>query len=100
MVFQRNINQPPEIKGPSCIHLRSKGMYVRQDFNTSDRYEIDATHFWCHINQHVIGPDNVPVGRETCITGRACYCDTPGQMPPTTYPVKKEDDQPADEGTA
>jgi hypothetical protein len=97
MVYQRNINQPPEVKGPWCIHLRSKGMYVRQDFNTTDRYEADSGHYWCIVNQHVFGPDNVEVGRETCIPGRACYCDTVGQWPKNRYPTLDDEETDADE---
>ena len=57
--------------GPTCMHLRSKGMYVtgQRDLDGA----IGDGHCWCNKTQHVIGPDDGLVARLSCNNGRACY---------------------------
>ena len=63
------------IENPACIHLRSKAVYVTGELEPQHLDEIDSHEHncWCNLNQHVIGPDEAPVLRRSCVPGRQCY---------------------------
>ncbi len=62
------------LQGLSCMHLRSKGMYVTGQLNPADDYEEHGDgHCWCLKTQNVIGPDDALVERELCHRDRPCY---------------------------
>jgi hypothetical protein len=60
------------VPGPTCLHLRSKGMYVtgQRDLDGSD---IGDGHCWCSKTQQVLGPDSQLVARLKCDSSRQCY---------------------------
>jgi hypothetical protein len=71
MAYKRSINEPQPVTAAACIHLRNKSMYV-----TGDRKSLDTSatpHCWCVLTQHVRGPDQQDVDRESCVPGRDCY---------------------------
>jgi hypothetical protein len=59
------------VLGPTCEHLRSKGMYV-----TGQR-DLDGAmgdgNCWCAKTQGPRGPDENFVGRQRCTSDRKCY---------------------------
>jgi len=77
MAFEKyyDVEQPTRL--PACIHLRSKAMYVTGDIkNPNHPDEAGSQYCWCNKTQHVVGPDQVQVERNTCVPGRGCFCDS------------------------
>lgn len=56
----------------SCLHLRSKGMYVTGEVDPRSIGHSDG-HCWCAMTQAALGPDDKFVNRTDCISGRTCY---------------------------
>ncbi len=74
MAFEKQHELPQTSTELSCIHLRSKAMYVTGKMRpVTDEDEGGSQHCWCNITQHVIGPDKKDVDRETCGPSRECY---------------------------
>jgi hypothetical protein len=59
------------ISGPTCQHLRSKGMYVSGQRELAEG--IGDGHCWCNKTQHVLGPDDGLVSRTRCDATRRCF---------------------------
>jgi hypothetical protein len=57
------------------MHLRSKAIYVTGNPDPEDVSETGSHRYscWCNRTLRVIGPDELPVERASCITGRGCY---------------------------
>ena len=73
MSYQRTINESDAVSQPACIFLRSKAMYVTGDLDPSHIDEAGSHYCWCNLTQHIVGPDDNPVERRACISGRECY---------------------------
>lgn len=76
MGYQRSFPDDKVIPSePPCLHLRSKAIYVTGDPDPQTPEEAGSTRFncWCNRSQHVVGPDQKLVERESCISGRTCY---------------------------
>ena len=60
---------------PPCMHLRSKAIYVTGNPDPQSPGEEGSTRFncWCNQSQHVVGPDQGLVDRDTCVSGRGCF---------------------------
>lgn len=74
MPFQKSYGELPQVEGPSCMHLRSKGMYVTGKM--APVKEIDGAgdgYCWCNLTQKGMGPDAEIVERHACSSVRACY---------------------------
>jgi hypothetical protein len=58
-----------------CRHLRSKGMYVYNDFQGEpSQGDYDNTVYWCLKTMKSFGPDDELVDGPECRTpGRTCY---------------------------
>jgi len=72
MAFEKNYEELELL--PPCIHLRSKAMMVtgsREDKGSVR--DADNENCWCNKTQHIIGPDDEMVERQTCVEGRKCY---------------------------
>ena len=74
MPFVRKMDDSTPVQESTCIHLRSKAMYVTGLVRVPDRAdEPTSGHCWCNLTQHVIGPDRTDVTPELCIPGRDCF---------------------------
>jgi hypothetical protein len=61
-------------KGPACMHLRNKEMYVFNDMVDEVHGEHEATNFWCLKTMKGFGPDDQIVGRLSCRdNSRECF---------------------------
>jgi hypothetical protein len=66
---------------PICKHLRTKSMYIPalarpSATATGEAPESELEHSspcWCNCTMTETGPDDRPVGRLACRTGRRCY---------------------------
>lgn len=77
MVFQKYYDETRPTREASCIHLRSKAMYVTGELkNPEHPDELGSQDCWCNKTQHVKGPDQADVDRCACTPGRECYRDT------------------------
>lgn len=60
-----------------CIHLRTKKMFTgaTPEEALADKHGEEATpcHFWCNRTQTVVGVDDRPAHKTTCIQGRSCF---------------------------
>lgn len=60
-----------------CKHLRTKKMYtgatVAEAFADKHGEYTTPCHFWCNRTQTVVGQDDQPVHKNSCIPGRICY---------------------------
>jgi hypothetical protein len=62
------------VQGPSCQHLRSKGMYVAGVMDPlNDPNPMGDGYCWCNKTQHMLGPDDQLVERDLCTSSRKCY---------------------------
>jgi len=60
--------------GTACRYLASKGQYITgQLFPTRESCGVGDGYCWCNQTQEQFGPDDQYVGREYCISGRACF---------------------------
>jgi hypothetical protein len=68
---QRTTNDDLAVLGPTCQHLRSKGMYI-----TGQR-DLDGQtgdgNCWCAKTQGPLGPGDSFVNRQRCTSARKCY---------------------------
>jgi hypothetical protein len=77
MPFTKHYDQQPAAKGPACIHLRSKSMFISGEIKSPEHpTEAGANPCWCNMTQHVRGPDDQLVGRSECTSGRECFRET------------------------
>lgn len=77
MPFEKYYDAQPKATLPACIHMRTKSMYVTGELRESEHPdEHGTTHTWCNVTQHVLGPDQLVVGRCECTAGRGCYKET------------------------
>ena len=76
MPFEKTYDKLEIVRKPACIHLRSKGMYVTGDIDSSHPDESGNHHCWCNLTQHVLGPDRSEVERQRCVVGRDCFRNT------------------------
>jgi hypothetical protein len=58
------------------VHLRNKAVYVTGDMKSVDDPEESCGHCWCNRTQHIVGPDQQGVDRQSCVAGRQCYQDS------------------------
>jgi hypothetical protein len=64
---------------PICKHLRTKSMYIPALARpaiapTGDAAELEmSSPCWCNCTMTETGPDDRPVGRLACRSGRHCY---------------------------
>ena len=62
---------------PRCAHLRSSGMYIRDDGageQESDDDDDDFGAYWCSQTSKSFGPDGCLVGGSACREpSRSCY---------------------------
>jgi hypothetical protein len=72
MMIHKPAADQKAVAGPTCLHLRSKGMYVtgQRDLDGTD---IGDGHCWCSQTQQVMGPDSLLVSRTKCDPTRRCY---------------------------
>ena len=60
-----------------CKHLRTKTMFTGSDvtetFAEKLGEHVTPSHFWCIRTQTVVGVDDQPVRKKTCVPGRSCY---------------------------
>jgi hypothetical protein len=68
---QRTTNNDLPAPGPTCQHLRSKGMYITGQ-RELDGQTVDGN-CWCAKTQGSLGPDDNFVGRLRCSSARKCY---------------------------
>ena len=62
------------LRQPSCLHLRSKGMYVTGQMDPADDVmPMSDGYCWCNMTQHSYGPDDQPAERGHCNSSRPCY---------------------------
>jgi hypothetical protein len=74
MPYKRSFDELNVADTPACVYLRSKGMYVTGEVDTTNPDEIDGNaSCWCNLTQHSVGPDEGGVDRTTCIAGRKCF---------------------------
>jgi len=76
MGYQRKFDDGKSTdKLPPCMNLRSKAIYVTGDPDPQSPEEEGSTRFncWCNKSQHVIGPDELLVDRDQCVSGRSCF---------------------------
>jgi hypothetical protein len=74
MAFQKSYGELHQVNGPSCMHLRSKGMYVTGKM--APERETDGMgdgYCWCNVTQKASGPDADSVDRQVCTIGRSCF---------------------------
>jgi len=77
MPFEKYYDAQKPSTEPACIYLRSKSMYVTGQLkNPEHPDESNHQHCWCNITQHVMGPDQLLVGRQECTPGRGCFKET------------------------
>jgi hypothetical protein len=76
MAFKKSNSGIEPISGPACVHLRNKEMYVDGDRQSLDKAAEQGAHCWCNLTQHILGPDQADVQRQTCVPGRTCYRET------------------------
>jgi hypothetical protein len=77
MPFEKIYDEQLPVRGPVCIHLRTKSMYVTGEIRNPDHPdEAGSQHCWCNLTQHVIGPDDQHVDRRACTDGRGCFRET------------------------
>ncbi|MCX7866175.1 hypothetical protein [Limisphaera sp. VF-2] len=62
---------------PVCQHLRTKKLYIEavpdDAFSDPELEQAAPCHFWCNLTQTVVGPDQLPVHKNSCQPGRACF---------------------------
>ena len=73
MAYQRSIDPSEPITHATCVHLRSKQMYVTGQVDLEHPDEGVEHYCWCNVTQHCVGPDDVAVGRGECRPERECY---------------------------
>lgn len=60
-----------------CRHVRTKKMYIpalAHEAFPKDKSDVEhAPHCWCNCTLTETGPDDRPVGMQTCTTGRSCF---------------------------
>lgn len=60
-----------------CQHLRTKKLYIEavpdDAFRDPEPEQAAPCHFWCNLTQTVVGPDQLPVHKNSCQPGRACF---------------------------
>jgi hypothetical protein len=60
-----------------CRHLRNKHMFMgmTREEAFADRQGADAIpcHCWCNLTQTVVGADDRPASKQTCISSRRCF---------------------------
>src|SRR5690606_24881825 len=70
-----SLDESKPARGPVCIHLRSKAMYVMGQRDPENPEDI-GQHCWCNLTQHIIGPDQQFAERDTCTAERDCFRET------------------------
>ena len=75
MGYQRSFDETAPPPGPPCMNLRSKAIYVTGNPDPQSPEEAGSTRFncWCNQTQHVVGPDQSLVDRQSCVDGRGCF---------------------------
>jgi hypothetical protein len=74
MPFVKNYDQSESVRGPVCIHLRSKAIYVTGDLKNPEHPDEEGSHHaWCNMTQNVKGPDREDCDSCRCTSGRQCY---------------------------
>ena len=77
MAYKRIIDPDLPITHTACVYLRSKQMYVTGQVDPDHPDEDGREHYcWCINTQHILGPDDNPVGRAECSPERECYRDS------------------------
>ena len=66
--------------GSLCRHLRTKSMFIpaltgENHVSAEPDEYARAPHCWCNCTLTETGPDDQPVGPETCKAGRGCFED-------------------------
>lgn len=66
------------MKAPhACRHLRTKKMFIPaladEVLASANPDAGDSSHCWCNCTLTETGPDERPVGRETCTHARSCF---------------------------
>lgn len=59
-----------------CKHLRNKKMYTpgpETDLHRPEEAFSNASHCWCNRTMTEVGPDDRPVGNESCSRARSCH---------------------------
>jgi hypothetical protein len=75
MPYTRTRGPLTVVDAPTCLHLRSKGMYVTGQRDPGPA--IGDGHCWCNRTQNVLGPDDALVARACCNASRTCYQAAP-----------------------
>ncbi|MBX7168386.1 MAG: hypothetical protein K1X74_18770 [Pirellulales bacterium] len=74
MVYRKQVDADgAEVRGPACLHLRSKGMYVTGLVDPTQEGSMGDGYCWCNRTQNVLGPDDQLVDRPNCQAGRGCF---------------------------
>jgi hypothetical protein len=75
MAYQRTFGMPEPVSEPPCMHLRSKAIYVTGNPDPEDASETGSHRYscWCNQTLRAMGPDEQPVERPACISGRGCF---------------------------
>jgi hypothetical protein len=75
MAYQRTFGLPEQVTDPPCMHLRSKAIYVTGNPDPPEAIESGSHRYscWCNRTLRVMGPDELPVLRQACISGRSCF---------------------------
>ena len=77
MTFQEALDRREMVATSPCIHLRSKMFWVAEQLGGPAWDEEDGFDCnWCNLTQHVLGPDDADVNRQSCVPGRSCYRET------------------------
>ena len=74
MAYQSS-TEVTEVRGPACMHLLSKGMYVSGQRDPADDPlgPMGDGHCWCAKTQRAYGPDDQQAERKLCSPGRGCF---------------------------
>ncbi len=76
MAFEKDLDPQEMNVLPACSELRTKKMVTEATRDVwDDPFAGGNHHCWCHITQHVVGPDQELVERDRCVPGRDCYCE-------------------------
>ncbi|MCA9268927.1 MAG: hypothetical protein KDA41_10680 [Planctomycetales bacterium] len=76
MAYQKQIDPALPIVHATCVHLRSKEMYVTGKRDPDHPDEASHHFCWCNLTQHKLGPDSQAVARAQCSPERDCYRET------------------------
>jgi hypothetical protein len=57
----------------ACLNFRVKTDFYENDTEGRPEHEACPEFPWCELTAREVGPDDRPVDREDCASGRSCF---------------------------